>query len=110
MAKYAFFFGYSAASWARMISAPGDRTAAVRRMLDSVGGSLESVYWMFGGHDGFVIADIPDSVAAATVSVAAASTGAFDHSVTHELLTQEQLEQALRQAQKSAREFPAPAR
>jgi uncharacterized protein with GYD domain len=42
-----------------MIKSPGDRTAAVRQLTDSVGGSLESAHWMFAAHDGFVIADVP---------------------------------------------------
>jgi uncharacterized protein with GYD domain len=108
MAKYAIFFSYSGATWGRMINSPGDRTAAVRRLADSVGGSIESVYWMFGTHDGIVIADIPDSVSAAAVSVAVASTGAFAHVQTHELLTQEQLGQALQKAGDAKRAYQPP--
>ena len=48
MAKYAVFFTYTSDAWARMINNPGDRTAAVRQLAASVGGSLESAYWMFG--------------------------------------------------------------
>ena len=59
VAKYAVFFTYTSDTWARMIMNPGDRTAAVRQLADSVGGSLESAYWMFGAHDGIVIVDIP---------------------------------------------------
>jgi uncharacterized protein with GYD domain len=52
MAKYALFFTYSSETWSRMIDSPGDRTAAVRQLTDSVGGSVESIHWMFGAHDG----------------------------------------------------------
>ena len=48
MAKYAFFFTYSSEAWARMIQSPGDRTAAVRQLASALGGSVESIYWMFG--------------------------------------------------------------
>ena len=65
MAKYAIYFTYTSDTWARMIKSPGDRTAAVRQLAESVGGSLESVYWMFGAHDGIVIFDAPDPVRAA---------------------------------------------
>jgi uncharacterized protein with GYD domain len=108
MTKYAFFFSYTSDSWARMISAPGDRTAAVRQVLDSVGGSLECIYWMFGSHDGIAIADLPDSVSAAAASIAVASSGAFTHNQTHELLTQEQLGHALQQASTTAQAFQPP--
>jgi uncharacterized protein with GYD domain len=108
MTKYAFFFSYTSDSWARMISTPGDRTAAVRQVLGSLGGSLECIYWMFGAHDGFVIADLPDSVSTAAVSIAAASSGAFSHNETHELLTQEQLGSALERASTPAHVFQPP--
>src|SRR3954452_9932881 len=70
MAKYAFFFTYSSETWQRMIQNPGDRTAAVRQLATSLGGSVESIYWMFGPYDGLLIADVPDSVGAAALSVA----------------------------------------
>jgi hypothetical protein len=44
MATYASFFSYSSETWARMINNPGDRTAALRQVLDVVGGSLESIH------------------------------------------------------------------
>ena len=47
MARYAVFFTYTSEAWARMIKSPGDRTAAVGQLADSVGGSVESAYWMF---------------------------------------------------------------
>ena len=43
MPKYAIFFSYTSGTRARMISTPGDRTAAIRQLPDSLGGSLESV-------------------------------------------------------------------
>ena len=108
MAKYAVFFTYTSDAWARMIKNPGDRTAAVRQLAASVGGSLESAYWMFGAHDGIVIADVPDSVRAAAISVAVGSTGAFKHLETHELFTQEQLGQMLSHARDAAQAYQPP--
>jgi uncharacterized protein with GYD domain len=95
MAKYVTFFTYTSEAWARMIQNPGDRTATVRQLADSLGGSVECIYWMFGTHDGLVITDAPDSIGAAALSVGVGSTGAFKNLETHELLTQEQLGQAL---------------
>jgi uncharacterized protein with GYD domain len=108
MTKFAFFFSYTSDTWAQMINTPGDRTAAVRQMLDSLGGSLESIYWMFGTHDGIVIADLPGSVSAAALSVAVTGTGAFKQVQTHELITQEQLGQMLQMAQNAAPAFQRP--
>ena len=109
MAKYAVFFTYSSDAWARMINNPSDRTAAVRQLADSVGGSLESAYWMFGAHDGIVIVDAPDSVRATAVSVAVGSTGSFKHLETHELFTQDQLGQVLSHARTPHRLTSRPA-
>lgn len=108
MAKYAVFFTYSSDAWAWMINNPSDRTAAVRQLADSVGGSLESAYWMFGAHDGIVIVDAPDSVRAAAVSVAVGSTGSFKHLETHELFTQDQLGQVLSHARNAAQAYQPP--
>ena len=108
MAKYAFFFSYTSDAWARMINSPGDRTAAVRQLADSVGGSVESVYWMLGTHDGILIADVPNSVSAAALSIAVTSTGAFKNVQTHELLTQEQVSQTLQLARDAAQVYRPP--
>jgi uncharacterized protein with GYD domain len=108
MAKYVVFFTYTSDAWARMIKSPGDRTAAVRQLTDSLGGSLECAYWMFGAHDGIVIVDVPDSVRAAALSVAVGSTGAFKHLETHELFSQDQLGQMLLHAKNAAQAYQPP--
>jgi uncharacterized protein with GYD domain len=108
MAKYVVFFTYTGDAWARMIKNPGDRTAAIRQLTDSLGGSLESAYWMFGAHDGLLIADVPDSVRAAALSVAVGSTGSFKHLETHELFTQDQLGQMLSHARDAAQAYQPP--
>jgi uncharacterized protein with GYD domain len=108
MAKYAIFFTYSSDAWARMINSPGDRTAAVRQLLASIGGNLEYAYWMFGAHDGFVVADVPDSVRAAALSVAVGSSGSFKRLETHELFTQDQLGQILSHAKDATNAYQPP--
>jgi len=108
VAKFVIFFSYSNETWARMIGGPGDRSAAVRQLLASVDGSLESIYWMLGTHDGIAIADVPGSVSIAAVSIAITSTGAFKHVETHELLTQEQLGQALQHARAATQTYQPP--
>ena len=108
MATYASFFSYSSETWARMINNPGDRTAALRQVLDVVGGSLESIHWMFGPYDGIAILSVPDSVTAAAVSVAVASTRTFKHLETHELFTQEQLGETLARARNVTRAYQPP--
>jgi len=86
MAKYAIFFTYTPDAWASMIKNPSDRSAQGAAVAKAVGGELETFYWMLGGHDGLAIADVPDTVSAAAISVAINSTGNFSSVATHELL------------------------
>jgi len=95
MARYVLFFSYTSETWARMIGSPGDRTKAVREVVESLGGSLESLDWMLGPYDGMSIAEFADSTRVAAVSAMLMSTGAFKSVQTHELLTQDQLVQAM---------------
>ena len=87
MAKYMTLFTYTGEASARMVQNPGDRSATVRRLADSLGGSVECLYWGLGSYDGIVILDLPDSISAASLSVTVGSTGAFKNLETHELLT-----------------------
>ena len=85
MPKYIQIFNYSSGSWARMIdSLGGDQTTAVQRTLESLGGSLECMYWQVGSHDGYAIFDVPDSVTAEAVEQAMTKTGAFKSMETHQ--------------------------
>lgn len=86
MAKYAIFFTFTGHTVKGMIDSPGDRAAAVSKLCESAGGRMLSYYLMFGAWDGFVVAELPDSKAAAAVSFAVSSSGAFGHIDTHELV------------------------
>ena len=86
MAKYALFFKFTGSTIKGMMDRPSDRAAVVAKLLEGVGGRLESYYLMFGAWDGFVICEAPDSASAAAVSLAVTSTGAFAAFETHELI------------------------
>jgi uncharacterized protein with GYD domain len=86
MAKYAVLFGLTGQAIQRFVAQPSDRAAVVRGLAESVGGSLESYYWMFGQYDGLAIVELPDSQTAAAVSLAATGSGAFTRFETHELI------------------------
>ena len=77
MAKYAVIGGYTAEAWSKMMDNPGDRTAAVTKVLEGLGGKLESFYWSFGDDDFLGIIEVPDDTAAAAFSVAVGSTGSL---------------------------------
>jgi uncharacterized protein with GYD domain len=69
------------------------RQAAAKRLLDSVGGAIEAYYFVFGEDDFVLIADLPDNVTAAALSLITAATGALSPKVTV-LLTPEELDAA----------------
>lgn len=106
--KFAIFFTLKPETIASAMERPSDRAAAVSGLLESVGGSLDAYYWMFGEHDGFVIADVPDSTSAGAVSLAVASTGAFAHLATHELIPADQIGQLLERAKAAAGRYSPP--
>jgi uncharacterized protein with GYD domain len=109
MPKYIAIFTYSSGTWARMInSLDGNQTTVVQRTLESVGGSLECLYWALGTHDGYSIFDVPDSVTAEALEKAMEKTGAFKSRTTHELLTQKQLIDTLNLARDVAQAYEVP--
>lgn len=86
MAKYLVLFRVTSETTRGFLEKPSDRAAVVREVATSVGGSLESYYWMFGQYDGMAVIALPDSQTAAALSLAVSSSGAFAHFETHELL------------------------
>jgi uncharacterized protein with GYD domain len=108
MAKFAVFFSYKPETWDQMLKKPGDRTAAVRDLASSVGGSLESLYFMFGDRDGFGVLDVPDADSAAAVSIAVSSSGAFSHMETRQLIAPEDLPSVLERAARAREAYRPP--
>lgn len=108
MPKYALFFSYTAEAWGNMIKNPGDRAAVARAVAESAGGTLESIYFMFGDHDGMAICDMPDGEAAAATSIAVTSSGAFRSVETRELIEPERLVAVLGKARVATGVYRAP--
>ena len=108
MPRYIVLFSYTGAAWQRLMGSAGDRTAAISAAATAVGASVQSVRWMLGPYDGFVILDAPDSVTAAAVSVSVMSTGSFSAVQTHELFTQDQLQTLLGRAGDASRDYTPP--
>ena len=62
-------------------------------MLKSVGGSLECLYYAFGGKDAYLIVDAPSNEAAASVAMVVGAAGGASVETTV-LLTPEQVDAA----------------
>jgi len=66
------------------------RRQAVEKFFGSAGGKLEALYFAFGYTDVFAIADLPDNVSAAALSLAANAAGAVQVKATV-LITPEEM-------------------
>ncbi|MBU0464868.1 MAG: GYD domain-containing protein [Proteobacteria bacterium] len=69
------------------------RRAVVEKLIDSMGGSLESMYYAFGETDLFMIADMPDNSSMAAAVLLACSSGAITAKTTV-LMTPEEVDEA----------------
>ena len=108
MPKFITFYSYTGDAARAMIENPSDRTAAARALAESVGGTLESFYWMHGTHDGFLITDLPDGATATALAAAAGATGAITDFETHEIFGQEEQAAIVAAAAKARRAYRPP--
>ena len=74
------------------------RRESVQRLIEGLGGRLESFYFAFGEDDLFLVYDLPDNASAAAGSLIVAATGAV-RGQTLVLVTTDEMDQA---AKKSA--------
>lgn len=98
MSKYLFIANYSADGVKGILKEGGSgRREAVTALAKSVGGSLESLYFAFGGDDVFAVCDLPDDEAAAAVALTVGASGTTTvRTVT--LLTTEQIDAATKRS------------
>ncbi len=70
------------------------RRSAAEKAVASVGGKLESFYFVFGERDALIVCDLPDNISAASLSFAVAASGLIKPKTTP-LLTIEEVDKAL---------------
>ena len=75
MPLYMTQFAYTPETWAVLIQNLEDRSEAVRRLLENMGGRLISFYNSIGEYDGLFIYEAPDEGTAAAAVLAAISPG-----------------------------------
>ncbi len=106
MPLYLVRFRYTADAWQKLVESPEDRRGPVGELIESLGGEMKGFWYSFGNHDGFVIADVPDNVSAAALSIAASAGHGSAEVDTTVLLTVEEFMEALNKA--SATHFHPP--
>jgi uncharacterized protein with GYD domain len=94
VAKYLVSVSYSHEGAKGLRHDGGTKRERVARLaIESLGGTLETFYFAFGAEDVVVIADFPDAVSAAALSVAIGTTGAARCRTTM-LLTPSEMDEA----------------
>jgi len=98
MGKYLIKASYTRDGVKGVVSGGGRaRIEAVEQTLSSVGGSLDAFYFGFGDTDAYVIADLPDNVAAAAVSLVVNAAGGAQ-ATTIPLLTADEVDEAAKKS------------
>lgn len=95
MPKYMLQASYTADGVKGLIKdTASGRKAAIKAVVEAVGGKLESTYYCFGKDDVVVIMDLPDNIAAISLVAAVGSSGLV-HARTTPLLTVEEMDKGL---------------
>ena len=94
MKKYLIRASYNANGTKGLIENGGSkRKSEIQKMLEGMGGKLESFYYAFGEHDAYVIIELPDDISAAAVGLRVNSSGMVSISTTV-LLSPEDIDKA----------------
>jgi uncharacterized protein with GYD domain len=96
VAKYLITGSYTTQGAKGVLTEGGSsRRAAVTKLVESLGGTLESFYFAFGGDDFYVTVNLPSNTAAASCAMAVAATGGTSPR-TVVLLTPEEVDAAVK--------------
>jgi uncharacterized protein with GYD domain len=94
MAKYLLRVSYTAEGAKGVMKEGGSaRQEAAGKALASVGGSIDAFYFTFGDADVIVIADLPDHVSAAALSMTVSASGGASVSTTP-LISPDEIDEA----------------
>jgi uncharacterized protein with GYD domain len=94
MPRYMIKASYTAEGVKGLAKAGGTaRRAAVQKMLEGMGGTLESFYFAYGADDVFAVFELPDAASAIAAGLAVNASGAVRVSTTP-LITPEEVDAA----------------
>ena len=98
MPKYLFQASYVGEGVKGLLKEGGSkRREAVAHAIDGMGGTLEEFYYAFGDDDVFAIAELPDNVSTAALTLLINASGAAKVK-TVVLLTPEEIDQATKKS------------
>ena len=100
MPRYLFQASYTAEGAKGLLKDGGSKRREVaEETIKGLGGKLEAYYFALGETDAFIIADVPDNVSVAALSLAVNASGAV-HTKTTVLLTPEEMDKATKKTVK----------
>ena len=98
MPSYLVQVAYTPETMAALIKKPQDRSEAVRKPIEKLGGKLVGGWLAFGDYDIVVIMDMPDNAAAAAFSMAIGAGGACKSVKTTPLMSIDEGLEAMKKA------------
>ena len=99
---------FTSTSAKALVGKPHDRTGAAKALVEGFGGKLDSYYLALGEYDGVAICEFPDNKAAVACSMSATATGGFSRFETTTLLTAQEAEAAMKQANQTKTGYKPP--
>jgi uncharacterized protein with GYD domain len=98
MAKYLIQANYFGEGIKGLMKEGGSgRKDAVDKLAQSMGGSVESMYYAFGDTDAYLIVDMPDHASMAAVALVAGASGAVGVKTTV-LMSPEEIDEAAKKS------------
>ena len=98
MPRYLVQASYKTQGITDLVKNPQDRSAAVRPVIERLGGSIESFDYAFGDYDIVAIFQVPDNVSAAALAMAVGAGGAISDFKTTVLISMDEAVEAMRKA------------
>ena len=98
MAYYMVQAAYTSEAIAAMVKKPEDRAAAIRPVVEKLGGKLVGIWFCFGEYDVVGISELPDNVSAAAFAFAVSQGGKVKALKTTPLMTGDEAVKAMKKA------------
>jgi uncharacterized protein with GYD domain len=98
MPHYLIQAAYTAEAFQALVKNPHSRAEVVRLAVENLGGKFVGGWTTFGDYDTILIVELPTSVDAAALAIAAAAGGSCKSIKTTPLLTAEETVEALKRA------------
>jgi uncharacterized protein with GYD domain len=109
MGAYLYEVSYTADAWAKQLANPTNRIDAVKPVILAAGGKVVNAYYAFGDADVILIAELPDNVSAASLSLAFTAGGAVSSCKTTVLMSVDDGLAAITNAGKLSSSYKPPA-